>query len=79
VYALTRRYARPPYRVLQVSKAVSVEAMLLNTRIEPLLRNDKTRSNRERRRHGQTEAYILVFHHCAAFYGLCDQSSRQVI
>jgi hypothetical protein len=49
----TCRYARPPRRIPQISKAIAVEAMFLHARIEALFRNDKTR------------AYAsLVFHPC---------------
>jgi hypothetical protein len=42
--ALTRRYASPPYRISEVSKAVAIKAMLFHGRIEALLCDDKTRT-----------------------------------
>lgn len=44
--ALTRCDASPPRWISQVSKAISVKAMLLHGCIEALFRNDKTRAFR---------------------------------
>ena len=45
--ALTCGYTSPPYRVLQISEAVAIKAVLLDGGVEPLLGDDKTRADCE--------------------------------
>lgn len=58
VGALTCDDACPPHGVLEISKAVSVETMLLDGGIETLLGNYKTRADGQGRTHGQHEPYV---------------------
>lgn len=55
---LTGNDARPPHGILEISKAVAVEAMLLDGGIEALFGNDKTRADGQGRAHGQHESYV---------------------